>query len=240
MIAPLAFVVDVDALLALGIGSHERAIGFNPRFREELRRLLRPHLKPCRVERLLQGDQVLRLEPAAEIAGRGGIGRTLGPQQVQIGFVLPPQFEVFQASAAAQCVVGQVEHVIRFVIGQMHLEQMQLTIDLLGQPQVAHHLMDQADPAAAGADDAVRHFILRRAAPDHGACEVLGVVVFVETSQQSALARRHEFTDNRFHSNSFQRFVVLWCVNTHETPQTPKRFESFYAPMINEPKSTLD
>jgi hypothetical protein len=34
--------------------------------------------------------------------------------------------------------------------------------------------------------------------------------------------------------------AVLWCVNTHETPQTPKDFEFFYAAMIKALKSTLD
>jgi hypothetical protein len=31
----------------------------------------------------------------------------------------------------------------------------------------------------------------------------------------------------------------LWCVNTHETPQTPKDFEFFYAAIFKVPVSTL-
>jgi hypothetical protein len=35
-------------------------------------------------------------------------------------------------------------------------------------------------------------------------------------------------------------FAVLWCVNTHETPQTPKEFEFFYAATFKAIERTLD
>src|SRR5436190_20676425 len=44
--------------------------------------------------------------------GRGRIGNALGVEGVEVDFILTPQFEVLQASAIAQGVVGQVENVI--------------------------------------------------------------------------------------------------------------------------------
>ena len=90
---------------------------------------------------------MLRLEPPAEVAGGGRVGNPLGAEQVEIGLVLPPQFEIFQARASAQRVVGQVEHVVRLVIRQMHFEQVQPLVDLLGQSQLADQLMHQSDAA---------------------------------------------------------------------------------------------
>jgi hypothetical protein len=52
-----------------------------------------------------------------------------GAEGVEINFVLATQFEIFQAGAVAQGVVGKVEDVIRLVIGQMNLEQVQVVVD---------------------------------------------------------------------------------------------------------------
>ena len=66
---------------------------------------------------------------AAEIAGRGRIGNAAGTEGIEIDFILAAQFQILQTGAIAQGVIGQVEHVIRLVIGQMNFEQVQLVID---------------------------------------------------------------------------------------------------------------
>ena len=66
---------------------------------------------------------------AAEIAGRGRIGNATGAEGIEIDFILPARFQILQTGAIAQGVISQVEHMIRLVIGQMNLEQVQLVID---------------------------------------------------------------------------------------------------------------
>ncbi len=58
-------------------------------------------------------------EAAAEIAGGGRIGDAAGAQGVEEDFVVAAQFDVLQAGAVAQGVVGEVEDVIGLVVGQM-------------------------------------------------------------------------------------------------------------------------
>ncbi len=129
VISPLAFVGDVDSQFALAVGFHDRPIGVEDGLFEERGRLTGPDLPPGDVDRLLQFPQVLRLEAAAEVTRRGGIRNPEGAQRVQIGFVLPPQFEILQAPRVAQRVIRNVQHVVGFVIGQMNLEQVQPLID---------------------------------------------------------------------------------------------------------------
>jgi hypothetical protein len=80
----------------------------------------------------------------------GGVGDSRRPQQVEIGLVLPPQFEVIQAALVAQHVVGQVQHVVRLLIRPIDLEQMQPLVDGLGEPEFADELLDQPDAAVGG------------------------------------------------------------------------------------------
>ena len=82
----------------------------------------------------LGGGVILGPEASAEIAGRGGIGNARGSEGVEEDFVLAPQFEILQASAVAQRVIGQVEDVIGCVVGKVKLEQMEPFVDGLDEP----------------------------------------------------------------------------------------------------------
>jgi hypothetical protein len=44
----------------------------------------------------------------------------------------PQPFDIFQPDTAGQHVVGKVEHVVGLVVGQVHLQQPYLVVDLLG------------------------------------------------------------------------------------------------------------
>ena len=61
---------------------------------------------------------VVRIETAAEVARRGGVGNPPDTQRIQIGFVVAPQFQMLQARATGQQVVGNVQHVVRFLYGR--------------------------------------------------------------------------------------------------------------------------
>ena len=80
-----------------------------------------------------EGVDVRGREAAAEVAGRGGIGNAASAEGVEEVLVVAAQFDVLQTGAAAQGVVGDVEHVVGFVIGQVELEQMQALVDGLDQ-----------------------------------------------------------------------------------------------------------
>ena len=47
-------------------------------------------------------------------------------------------FEIFQAGRVAQRVEGKVQHVVALVVRQMNLQQVQSTVDGVGQFQFAH------------------------------------------------------------------------------------------------------
>jgi hypothetical protein len=156
LITPHAFVGVVDAFFTLGPRLDDRAVGIDDRTGEKLRGLLLPGLQPRHVEGLLQSPQIFALEAPAEVAGGGGIGNPLRAQQIEIGLVLTSQLEVLQARATAQRIVGQIEHVIRFVKRQVDFEQLQPRVDGFGQTQMADQLLHQADAAVSRAHTAPR------------------------------------------------------------------------------------
>ena len=54
-------------------------------------------------------------------------------QTIQESFIIAAQLDIFQTLAFQEGIVSQIQYVITLVIGQMPLEQLQPTIDLLGQ-----------------------------------------------------------------------------------------------------------
>ena len=61
-------------------------------------------------------------EAAAEVAGRGGIGNAARAEGIEVILVVATQFDVLQAGAVAQGVVGDVENVIGIVVGHVDLQ----------------------------------------------------------------------------------------------------------------------
>ena len=138
MITPLALVVDVHALFALARGLDHRAVAVQHSLLKEALRLLTPNLHAGLVEHLLQAADVRGGEAAAEVARRGGVGNAPGAQRVEVAFVVAQEFQVFQARAARQEIVGDVQHMVRFVVGQMDLQHLQAVVDRLVEPQLPH------------------------------------------------------------------------------------------------------
>ena len=119
VIAPGAVVGDVDALLAAGAGGDEGAVDVDDGLVEELGRLLLPDLEPGLIEDVLQGLDVVGGEAAAEVAGGGGVGDAVGAQGVEEDVVVAPQFDVVEAGAVAQGVVGEVQDVVALVVREV-------------------------------------------------------------------------------------------------------------------------
>lgn len=147
---------------------------------------------------------MLRLEAAAEVPRRRRIGNPRDPQQVHVGFVLPPQFQVLQAAAIAQGVVGDGENVIGFVIREVQLEQVQPLVDGRRQPQSPCQPVYQADPAVGCPDVPISDFVLNVRRSEHGNREVVGKVEFVQSPFDSPLASAAPLRHTPFHSKSFR------------------------------------
>ena len=59
----------------------------------------------------------------------------MGAQDVEIGLVVAEPFEVLDAGASGQEVVGEVEDVVGFKVGNVSFEQVDLGIESVGQFQ---------------------------------------------------------------------------------------------------------
>src|SRR4029077_3669888 len=101
--------------------------------------------------------------------------------------VVAAQLDVFEARPLAQGVVGQVENVIRLVVGQMDLEQYQAAVDGVDQPEPARQGMDGADATVGSAAVAVADLIVDVGGGEHRACAALEVGL-VEAALDPALA----------------------------------------------------
>jgi hypothetical protein len=99
-------------------------------------------------------------EPPAEVPRGGRVRNRLRTERVQEDFVVAAELDVLQAGRVAQRVQRQVEHVVRLVVGDMHLEQMQPTINLSDQPHFPRQLQHHSHAAIRDAAGLVRHFIL--------------------------------------------------------------------------------
>jgi hypothetical protein len=112
----------------------------------------------------ITGD--LGLETSTEIAGCGGVRDQVRTQGIHVGRVVPQALDVLQARAAAQYVVSQVEHVVGFVIRQMHFQQLQPLVEFFRQAQLRDQTMDSRD-----ASETHRIRVRTDLVVDHAGCE---------------------------------------------------------------------
>ncbi len=86
-------------------------------------------------------------EASAEVAGGGGVGDAIGLDGVEEDEVVASQFDVVEASAVAEGVVGEVEDVIGLVVGEVELGQVEPLVDDFGEAELADERLDGADAA---------------------------------------------------------------------------------------------
>src|ERR1700692_3704833 len=129
MIAPGAVVGDVHAVFALAGSGDQGAIHIDPGTVEESIGLIGPHTYTRLINEIDQGEEVAAREAAAEVARSGGVGDTASAQGVEEVHIVAAEFQVLQAGAAADGVVGDSENVIGFVIRQVELEKAELFVD---------------------------------------------------------------------------------------------------------------
>ena len=114
-----------------------------------------------------------RRQKSPAVVGSGSDGR---PQAVEEHRVGAAGLDVLQARAAAQCVVGDVQHVVGLVVGAVDLEQLDRGVDLAGQADRLDQAGDHPDaamgdpPVALGPLVADRGSLKQRAGQVGGHC----------------------------------------------------------------------
>src|SRR5208283_2764735 len=130
---------DVHPLLALAGGLDQKAVHVDTCLGEEVAGLLSPDAQADVVDDVLQEADGGLVEAAAEVAGGGGIGQAARAQSVEEDFVLATQFQVLQASAVAQGVVGKGQDVVGLMVREVELEQVQATVDGVDEAEAPGH-----------------------------------------------------------------------------------------------------
>ncbi len=95
-------------MFAPAVTGGERAVGVDERLVEEGVGLLLPGPEPGLVEDDHQPLDITFGEPAAEVPGGGRVGDALCPEGIEVDFVIAADFQVLQAAAPCQEVIGDV------------------------------------------------------------------------------------------------------------------------------------
>jgi hypothetical protein len=148
VITPGAVVGDVDALLTARAGADERTVDVDDGLVKEVIRLFTPDFEPCLIEDVLEDLDVVGGEPPAEVAGSRGVGDAIGTKCVEEDDVVASQFDVVEAVAAADRVVGEVQDVVGLVVGEVELEQVEPLVDGFREAELADQQLDGADATA--------------------------------------------------------------------------------------------
>src|SRR5271163_537597 len=234
LITPDPVLVDVDPLLALGVGLDLGPIGVHKRFLEEFRGLLGPDPQARFIDGVHQGLNVGLGETAAEVPFGGGVGDPLGAQSVEKDFIVAPQFDMLEPPAAGQDVEGDVQDMVGLVIGEMPLEQMERVIDVADQAGPLSQQQHDTDAAGGKALDTLAQLIVDVGGRDHGPLAFGAGAIGnpVENSPQSSpqqptsaftglptIASGDLFRDNNHHSKP----SVAW---KNEDPLLPPLFQN--------------
>ena len=155
-----------------------------------------------------------------------GIGNAPGPQGVEVGFVAAQQFQVLQARSAGQQVVGDVEHVVAVVVGQMDFQQAEALVDGLIEPELPDQQVHGPDPAVGGGPGAIGDFVMD-VGGGHDGPVTSAVVVFVQPPGDPPLALFDLFSYLGVHSKTSVRGVKGFGNIPLKRPRTPKVFEFF-------------
>ena len=119
-----------------------------------------PDLHPLLVDDALQRVDVGGAEAAEEVASGGGVGDARDSQGVEVGLVGAESFEVLQARAARQDVVGEVEDVAGLEVRQVALEETQFAVDGVGQAELPHQELEGAEAARVQAAGLVADLVV--------------------------------------------------------------------------------
>jgi len=115
------------------------------------------------------------------------------------------QFEMFQTCSPGQQVVGNVEHMVAVVVGQVDLQQAKAAVDGLVEPEFLHQQVHGPDASDDGGPRAIGNLIMdiRRL---HDRLIASAIVLFVQTLLDLPLALFDLFSYLGAHSKT----SVFW------------------------------
>ena len=140
-VAPLPVVADLHPFLAFAASGGNGPIHINLRPLEETRWLLGPDLAATLIDGFHQIHHVRRLKAAHKIPRRAGSGNLLCSHRLQEADTVTPHFDILIAGPPRGHVVDQAQHVIRFVVRLVALEQLHPLVNGLRQPAPLHDLL---------------------------------------------------------------------------------------------------
>jgi hypothetical protein len=174
-------------LLARAGGAYQRPIHVNQGAVEEGAWLLGPNLEARVIEDIEQRVDVLAGEAPTEIASGRGVGNTPGTKGVEKVLIVTAEFDVLQAGAIAQGVVSEVEDVVRFMVRQMDLQEVEFGINRLDEAELSSQGVKGANAAVANTADACRSLVMNVAGGKEGLATT-AEVRFVEAALDASLA----------------------------------------------------
>ena len=107
------------------------------------------------------------VEAPAEVPGGRRIGDPLGAERVEEDLVVAAELDVLKTGAIHDAVVGDVQNVVGFVVGQMELQDIEVLVDGLGQPELLRHLVDEPDTAVGEPVSALGDLVADVAGSEH-------------------------------------------------------------------------
>ena len=121
------------------------------------------------------------------------------------------------ALPARQNVIGQVQHVVTLVVGQMHFQELQAPVDVIHQAEPLYHQMHRSHTTTVHRPGPLRHLIVDITGFEHGSRLVLPVLG-LQSTFDSLLAVPKDFGIASIHSKwPFVGCYVLGrtCVSPH-------------------------
>src|SRR5438876_669786 len=148
-VAPHPVVGDPDAFLAFAHRLGDRAVDVDYGLFAKALILKRPDLFASFIERLLETQNRRLVETPEEVPRRRRIRNPRGAESIHVALIVPQLLDILQTQSARNHVVCDVQHVVRFVIRHMKLEQLHIAVDRAIQLQSADQLVDRPDTTIA-------------------------------------------------------------------------------------------
>ena len=160
--------IDVHSVLAFASGLNRVTVHVdNCRFKEFLR-LASPHGAAYLINGVMQCINVgLRSDSTAEVSGSCGIGNASRANEIEVRFIILLQLKILQASSIGERVVGDVKHMIGFVMWKIILQQSESPIDGINETALMSKRMNQPQSAITCGSRSIRDFKPDRARGHH-------------------------------------------------------------------------
>ena len=130
--------------------------------------LLLPNSQASFVEGVHEPLDIGGSEATAEVASGGGVGDASGPEGIEVDLVIASDFEVLDAGAPGEEVVGEGKDVVTLEVGLMAFEEMEVVVEILNQAEFLSHEVDGSDATGGDGPSAVGHFIANVGGGHHG------------------------------------------------------------------------